>query len=166
MADKVPVVELDPDFSSDGAVPTPWNDARAELEKAEIYWISTVRPDGRPHVTPLLAVWMEGELYFCTGPGERKARNLAGNSHCVLTTGCNDLTGFDVVLEGEAVQVSEEAQLQPVADLYASKYGWHYTVRDGAFHGEGGLALVYGVAPAVIFAFGKGDSSSQTRYSF
>jgi hypothetical protein len=88
------------------------------------------------------------------------------NSHCVITTGCNVLEGLDVVVEGEAVQVSDEARLQRVADRYASKYDWHYTVRDGAFYGEGGRALVYEVAPATAFGFGKGESSSQTRWRF
>lgn len=166
LADKEPVTELHPQFSSDGATATPWTEAVALLEKADIYWLSTVRPDGRPHVTPLLAVWLEGAVYFCTGPGERKAKNLTHNPHCVVTTGCNVLEGIDVVVEGKAVQMSDQAQLQRLADIYASKYGWHYTVRDGAFHGEGGLALVYAVAPTTAFGFGKGETSSQTRWRF
>src|SRR5215212_943420 len=95
--EKEPAAELKPQFSSDGATPTPWAEARGLLEKAQIYWLSTVRPDGRPHVTPLLAVWLDGAVYFCTGPSERKAKNLAHNSHCIVTTGCNTLTGFDVI---------------------------------------------------------------------
>ena len=62
--------------------------------------------------------------------------------------------------------MSDEARLQSLADLYGSKYGWHYTVRDGAFHGEGGLALVYEVSPITAFGFGKGNTSSQTRWRF
>ncbi len=166
MADKEPVAELQPQFSSDGATPIPWAEARGHLEKAEIYWLATVRPDGRPHVTPLPSVWLDGALYFCTGPSERKAKNLVGNSHCVVTTGCNVLDGLDLVVEGEAVKVSDEAKLQRLADKYASKYDWHYTVRDGAFYGEGGLALVYEVTPTTAFGFGKGEPFSQTRYRF
>jgi nitroimidazol reductase NimA-like FMN-containing flavoprotein (pyridoxamine 5'-phosphate oxidase superfamily) len=90
MAEQEPVTELCA-FSSPGAVPTKWAQARRGLRDAEVYWLSTVRPDGRPHVTTLLAVWLDGALYFCTGPGERKARNLAQNPHCILMTGRNDL---------------------------------------------------------------------------
>ena len=54
---------------------------RRLLETAELFWISTVRTDGRPHVTPLPAVWLDDVLYFCTGPGEQKAVNLAANAH-------------------------------------------------------------------------------------
>jgi general stress protein 26 len=168
MAVRDPVAELDPRFSSDGATLTPWAEARGRLEKAEIYWLATVRPDGRPHVTPLISVWLDGALYFCTGASERKAKNLAGNTHCVVTTGCNALNeGLDLVVEGDATRVSDEAGLQSVADAYASKYDWHFTVRDGAFHGDAGnVAVVYEVRPKTAFGFGKGETYSQTRWRF
>src|SRR3712207_270931 len=88
MADKEPMAELDPQFSSEGATPTSWMEARERLMLAKVYWLSTVRPDGRPHVTPIAAVWLDDTFYFSTGPTERKAKNLALNSHCVITTGC------------------------------------------------------------------------------
>jgi uncharacterized pyridoxamine 5'-phosphate oxidase family protein len=166
MALKEPVTELHPQFSSPDATPTAWAEARKRLEGAKIYWLATVRPDGRPHVTPLFAVWLEGALYFCTGESERKAKNLARNPHCVITTGCNVVEGLDLVIEGEAVQVSDEAKLQHVAGEYVTKYDWRFTVRDGAFDGEGGLALVYAVTPTTAFGFGKGESFSQTRWRF
>jgi nitroimidazol reductase NimA-like FMN-containing flavoprotein (pyridoxamine 5'-phosphate oxidase superfamily) len=138
------------------------------VEEAELFWLSTVRPDGRPHVTPLISVWLDDAAYFCTGPTERKAKNLAQNPKCVLTTGCNLLDkGLDVVIEGEAERVSEDAKLTRVADAYESKYGssWHFDVRDGVFRGEGGEALVFEIAPTTIFGFGKGEYS-QTRWRF
>lgn len=139
------------------------------LEGARLYWISTVRPDGRPHVTPLIAVWLDGALHFCTGEEERKARNLAENPHCVLTTGSNTMDdGVDVVLEGEAVNVTDEARLRVLADAWVAKYGeeWRFGVRDGAFHHEHGRALVFEVAPRAVFGFGKGETFSQTRWRF
>jgi nitroimidazol reductase NimA-like FMN-containing flavoprotein (pyridoxamine 5'-phosphate oxidase superfamily) len=170
MAINEPVAELSKQFSNDNATSTPWADARDHLERAQVYWLSTVRPDGRPHVTPLISVWLDGALYFCTGDSERKARNLARNPHCVITTGCNALDdGLDLVVEGDAVQVSDETRLQQVADMYASKYGqdWHFTVRDGAFHGDdGNIALVYEITPKTAFGFSKGKSFSQTRWRF
>ncbi len=63
MAVTDPTAELDPQFSSDGVSPTLWAEARERLEKAEVYWLSTVRPDRRPHVTPVLSVWLDGALY-------------------------------------------------------------------------------------------------------
>lgn len=171
MVAKQPVAELEPQFSDPDAIATAWAEAAGQLEKAEIFWLSTVRPDGRPHVTPLLAVWLDGALHFCTGASERKAKNLARNAHCILTTGCNMLNeeGLDLVVEGEAVRLTDESKLQRVTDAYESKYGsdWHFDVRDGAFGGnEGNIALVFEVAPTMAFGFGKGGVFSQTRWQF
>src|ERR687898_2091932 len=85
-------------FSSPDATPTPWEVGREQVVDADTFWLSTVRPDGRPHVTPLIAVWHGDAIWFTTGPGERKAKNLAENSSCVLTTGRSDLVegGLDV----------------------------------------------------------------------
>lgn len=164
-----PTTELDTRFSSPDAAARPWADATAQLATAQTSWLTTVRPDGRPHVTPLIAVWHEGAMYFCTGETERKARNIAHNAHCILTTGCNDFAGLDVVVEGEAARVRDEALLRRVAEAYVAKYGeaWRFEVRDGAFHGgEGNVALVFAVAPVTAFGFGKDEPFSQTRWRF
>lgn len=168
MSETEPVTELDARYSSPGARPTSWAEGRGVLETARVYWLSTVRPEGRPHVTPLLAVWADGALHFCTGATERKARNLAHHPEVVLTTGQNDLDrGLDLVVEGNAVRVNDDAPLRRLAGAYEDKYGsgWHFEVRDGAFHGGGGAALVYRVAPATAFGFRKGEYS-QTRWRF
>ena len=164
-----PTTELDPRFSSPDATARPWSDAVAQLESAQTYWLTTVRPDGRPHVTPLIAVWHDGALYFSTGETERKARNLAGNAECILTTGCNGFAGLDVIVEGTAERVRDEALLRRLADAYVAKYGeaWRFEVRDAAFfHEEGGSALVFRVAPVTAFGFGKDEPFSQTRWRF
>ena len=167
-----PVTELDQRYSSDDATATDWSEAQEQLREAEMFWVSTVRPDGRPHVTPLIAVWLDDALYFSTGPDEQKAKNLARNRHCLLTTGRNVIgEGLDVVVEGEAVQVSDDAKLQRIADAYVAKYGedWRYAVRDGVFRhgvGESSVALVFEVAPKKAFGFRKGEEFSQTRWRF
>jgi hypothetical protein len=75
----MPVTVLDERFSDPKAVATGWDQTRRALEEAELFWITTVRPDGRPHVTPLVAVWLDGALCFCTGGTEQKAVNLAAS---------------------------------------------------------------------------------------
>jgi nitroimidazol reductase NimA-like FMN-containing flavoprotein (pyridoxamine 5'-phosphate oxidase superfamily) len=164
-----PVVEQDARFGDPESPPTPWAEARQTLEAAELFWISTVRRDGRPHVTPLPAVWHEGRLHFCTGLEEQKAVNLAGNSHVALTTGSNRWKeGLDLVVEGEAVRVTDDDRLRTLADLWRSKYqgDWDFSVEDGMFrHDDGGSAAVYEVAPKKVFAFAKGRFA-QTRYRF
>jgi uncharacterized pyridoxamine 5'-phosphate oxidase family protein len=170
MVEQEPVTELGA-FSSDDAAATGWGQARRELQDAQVYWLSTVRPGGRPHVTPLLGVWLNGALYFCTGSTERKAKNLAQNPYCVLTTGCNQLDGLDLVVEGEAAKVTGEAELRSIADTYEAKYGPHLTAPEGTWFGLGdtirtGGALMYRVAPSTTFGFGKGKQFSQTRWRF
>ncbi|MET9436989.1 pyridoxamine 5'-phosphate oxidase family protein [Streptomyces sp. NPDC006551] len=160
---------LDPRYSAPEARAAAWSEAVARLTGAEVFWLTSVRPDGRPHVTPLIAVWSEGALHFCTGPDERKARNLSANARVALTTGTNTLSeGFDVVIEGEAVRVTDEARLRALAGAYVDKYGpdWRFDVRDGAFVGDGGLALVFAVAPRTAFGFAKGEPFGQTRWRF
>ena len=169
MARNEPVTELDPRFSSEDAKPTTWADARRQLESAEVYWLATVRAGGRPHVTPLIAVWLNGSLYFCTGPTEQKAKNIAHNPHCVVTTGANAIdAGLDVVVEGEAVKMGDDRALRRVAEAYEEKYGkdWHFDVQDGAFHHEAGEAWVFEIAPVKSFGFAKGEPFSQTRFRF
>lgn len=168
--DQDPLTRLDGRYSAEGVGPTPWAQARESLASAELYWLSTVRPDGRPHVTPLLAVWLDRALYVCTGPDERKARNLATNPHCVITTGSNTLhEGLDLVVEGDAVRLTDNTLLARVAAAYLAKYGddWRFEVRAGAFHHVGGPgpALVFEIAPTTAFGFVKGRYS-QTRWRF
>ncbi|MFE7132117.1 pyridoxamine 5'-phosphate oxidase family protein [Streptomyces sp. NPDC057638] len=163
-----PHTELDPRYSADGARASTWAEAVALLTSAEVFWLTTVRPDGRPHVTPLIAVWHDGAAHFCTGPGERKALNLRNNPDVVLTTGSNTLTeGVDLVLEGTAALVTDDSRLRALAHAYAEKYGeeWTFAVRDGAFVGDGGRALVYRVAPHTAFGFAK-SPYAQTRWRF
>src|SRR5690349_3489467 len=117
MTQREPTTTLDRSYSDPKATATPWAAGQAQLQQAEIFWLSTVRPDGRPHVTPLIAVYLDGVLYFCTGADERKAKNIAQNPHVILTTGRNSIheDGLDMVIEGDAVRVTDNARLQRIA---------------------------------------------------
>lgn len=165
-----PPARLDTRFSSAGAEPRPWSEAAGVLESAELYWLTTVRGDGRPHVTPLIGVWLDGAFHFCTGPDEQKARNIAASPHCIVVTGCNAWNdGFDVIAEGDAVRIQDNAALRRLADAYVAKYGeeWRFNVGDGVFvNQEGGDALVFEVRPDKVLGFGKGEPFSQTSWRF
>ena len=165
-----PATHLDTRYSDKNAQATTWQRAVTALAEAELSWLSTVRPDGRPHVTPLLTVWQDAALHFCTGPDERKARNLQGNPHVVITTGTNALHhGLDLVVEGDAVRVTDTSRLRSLADAWVAKYGeeWRFEVGDGVFTHSGGAAeaWVYRVSATTAFGFGKGPYS-QTRWRF
>jgi nitroimidazol reductase NimA-like FMN-containing flavoprotein (pyridoxamine 5'-phosphate oxidase superfamily) len=132
--DTEPQAQLDARFSSPGATPRPWAEVAAALEAAEIFWLSTGRADGRPHVTPLPAMWLDGALHFCTGPAEQKARNLAAHAECVLTTGTDRYrSGLDIVVEGRAERVTDAAVLGRLAAMWEAKLKWTFEVVDGGF---------------------------------
>ena len=168
----VPVTEVDARFSDPGAVATEWEPTLGVLESAQLSWLSTVRADGRPHVTPLVAVWLDDALHFCTGAEEQKAVNLRANPHVTLTTGCNTWNaGLDVMVEGTAERVTGRAELERLAAAWRTKWdgSWKFEVGDdGSFRNEGsgdGEALVFAVRPAKVLAFAKG-TFSHTRHVF
>lgn len=168
MTAQAPVTELDARYGDEGMAATPWTDARERLQNAELFWLTTVRRDARPHTTPLIAVWLDDALYFCTGPTEQKAKNVTANPHCILMTGCNTLhDGMDLIVEGDATRVTDDAELRRLADAWESKYGteWHFDAHDGAFHHGAGEAWVFEVAPVTAYGFGKG-AYSHTRWRF
>jgi len=165
---KTPTTEIDQRFSDPRATASEWEQTRRAIETADLFWICTVRADGRPHVSPLVAVWLDGAIHFSTGPGEQKAVNLQHNSQVILMTGCNQWdAGLDVVVEGEAVQVTDELALQRLAAAWATKWDgrWQFEVIDGRFRHGAGEALVFSVTPTKVLAFGKG-TFSHTRHRF
>src|SRR5580698_7310211 len=136
-----PITEIDARFSDSAAVATEWAETQRALEAAELFWICTVRADGRPHVTPLVAVYRDGRIYFCTGATEQKFLNLSGNAHVILMTGANGWdSGLDVVVEGDARQVTDEDLLKQLAAAWTAKWDgrWQFDVADGAFQHPGG----------------------------
>ena len=167
-----PKTTLCPEFGSPGAEPLSWEYARSVLAEAPLYRITTVRPDGRPHSTPLLGVWADESGCFCTGPRERKALNLSENPHCLLSIGDSALDGPpDIVVEGTATRVEGPEALDRIARTYEEKYGSAITAPEGTWFGlvdsiRRTRVPTFRVAPKRAFAFGKAPMFSQTRYTF
>jgi general stress protein 26 len=165
---RAPVTKLDERFSDAAAVATEWAETISALQAAQLFWLTTVRTDGRPHVTPLVAVWVDDALHFCTGDEEQKGVNLRSNSHVVLTTGCNDWrAGLDIMVEGDAVRVTDNIVLERLAQAWRAKWEgeWRFQVGDGSFlhpDGHGGV-LVFSVTPTKVLAFAKGLSGHTTH---
>jgi nitroimidazol reductase NimA-like FMN-containing flavoprotein (pyridoxamine 5'-phosphate oxidase superfamily) len=169
--------KIDPRYGDASATAPPWDDIEHLLTDAQLYWIITVRTDGRPHAVPLVGVWHDGAFAFCTGPEEQKQRNLDANPHVAVTTGTTGASGWDagkdIVVEGTALRVTAPEALQALADAWFAKYGedWRFEVRGEEFvelsHSGGsteGGAWVYRVKPAKVIAFG--DTHGQTTYRF
>jgi hypothetical protein len=165
-----PVTRLDTRYSGPNAEAVPWPEAVARLEKAGLFWVASIRADGRLHVTPVVGVWADDAFYFSSGPDEQKSRNLASNSQCAVITGNNTWdAGFDIVLHGQAIVERDMAVLRTVADAFFDKYGddWAFDVADdGTFSHGPGHPLVYRVAPDQALGFGKGEPFSHTRWDF
>jgi hypothetical protein len=72
------------------------------------------------------------------------------------------------VVEGDAVQINDDAVLEPLAEAWAAKWDrrWKFEASSGGFKSDsGGAAPVLSVTPKKILAFGRGNFS-QTRYRF
>ena len=115
-----------------GHGPIPWSRAERQLE-ADIgpdgrHFLATVRPDGRPHVAGVGAIWVDGRFYFVSGSETRKSRNLAERADCVISA---NLTDLDLVVEGTAVKVTDDATLQRVTKRL-NDGGWPATAENGA----------------------------------
>jgi hypothetical protein len=167
-APAMPQTSLGP-FSSPGASPIPWAATESALRRIQKFQLCTVRRDGRPHVTPLLAIWALGAMWFTTGDNEQKAKNLGANQYCALTSGTDTLTGVDYVIEGTASLVTDQATRRAVATAFEQAYGWQLTREDGTWYQLGdavraGNVQLYRVRPDKGFAFAAGSESSQTRY--
>jgi nitroimidazol reductase NimA-like FMN-containing flavoprotein (pyridoxamine 5'-phosphate oxidase superfamily) len=168
---------IDPRYGDASATAPPWSDIERLLADAQLYWIITVRADGRPHAVPLVGVWHEGAFAFCTGADEQKQRNLDANAQVAVTTGSLGAngwdTGKDIVVEGMAVRVTDAETLQALADAWFAKYAddWRFEVRDQEFvelsHSGGSSpagARVYRVDASKAIVFG--DAHGQTTYRF
>jgi nitroimidazol reductase NimA-like FMN-containing flavoprotein (pyridoxamine 5'-phosphate oxidase superfamily) len=166
-----PVTKLDERYSGPTAVATSWEDTRKALEGAELFWVTTVRADGRPHVTPVVAAWLDGAIHFSTGDTEQKFRNMSANPQVILTTGCNSWDGgLDVVVEGEAVRTTDHDTLVRIAEAFRPKWDgrWQWVAKDGAFTGSDlqGRAEVFSVRPVKVYAHAKGDPFGATTHTF
>ena len=116
-----------------GSAELPWSRPRDVLASdtpvADLtFFVATVRPDGRPHSAGVGAVWVDSALYFTSGPGTLKSRNLAANSACSVSV---RLRGIDLVLEGEARRVTEPSALERLAAVYREG-GWPASVAGDA----------------------------------
>jgi general stress protein 26 len=167
MAVDQPTPELHEGFSEPGSSAVSWAEVVDVLDRSEIFWLSTVRGDGRPHVTPIPTVWRSQRLHFCTGDQEQKTKNLGRDGRCILTTGTSALHGgLDVVVEGAAVRVADRPELVELAALWKAKLDWDFEVGDDVFgDADGRTAHVFALEPTKVLAFGKGPYT-QTRFRF
>jgi hypothetical protein len=135
----------------------PWSWAQRRLAQAHNYWVNTVHPDGRPNSTAVWGLWLDGKFWFSCSTGSRKAKNLASDPRCTITTERADEA---VIVEGSAAPVRGRAKLLPFVRAYKKKYDW-----DMDPDGEG----YFMVTPRVAFVFVEHPgqfATTATRYEF
>ena len=146
-------------ISEDSKGLLPWSWAEDRLTKSRQYFLTTVRPDSRPHTMPVWGIWMEGAFWFGTGRKSQKAHNLARNPNCTISTEASEEA---VILEGVATEITDPAALKDalrkMAPLSKKKYGMA-----GGPPGE----PVYRVQPRRVFGLvEKTFPKTATRWSF
>lgn len=131
--------------------------------------LSTTCPDGRPHATVVGAIWLDGDVYFQSGAGSRKARNLTANPACSVTA---SLPGIDLSFEGVATREVGPKRLEAVAAHYR-QHGWPAEVEGegliAPFNAPGtgpGPWNVYRMDVRTVFGVATEEPEGAARWTF
>ncbi|MGD9890526.1 MAG: pyridoxamine 5'-phosphate oxidase family protein [Dehalococcoidia bacterium] len=156
-----------PQISSDHSVlVTRPVDARGRGAGSDSYWLATVQPDGRPHILPVLEVWLDGALYVSAGHFASDTAPRADASCYVISVGRD---APDLIVEGGATPVRDGATLRRVAAEYRVRYGWPVSPRAGGFGDEGAGVLpyeVYEATPTAVIGFDPESPLDAARWCF
>ena len=112
-----PVFMCEMETSMSGHIPWTWVDR--QLRALRSIWVSSTRPDGRPHAVPVWFTWDGRTLYFATHESSQKARNLERQAWAVIHAGDGDDV---IILEGVAEIVTDAAEFKQVDAARGEKY--------------------------------------------
>jgi hypothetical protein len=162
---------------------TSWEVARDRLanpEKQRTSWLATTRPDGRPHVMPVIAFWIDGAIHIVTGESTRKARNLAADGRCVIATSSTTLPSIDIVVEGRADPLIEGDAVGHIAEVLSAS-GWPVEAKGDKVYGPNAPTAgpppytIFRIVPSKVFGlpgmygmdqFDQADLPRPTRWDF
>lgn len=135
-----------------------WERVSQQMAQARNYWLTTTRPDGRPHAMPVWGVWLDETFYFGTGRSSVKGRNLAHNPAVSVHLESGDDV---VILEGVVEEVSDRLLLRHIYDVYGQKYKL-----DMSANAEEGAEPTYALRPTTVFAWLEQDfPNTATRFT-
>ena len=135
-----------------------WSWAASRLSSSQGYWLASVCPDGRPHVMPVWAVFIDDRVWFSSGPRSRKVANIRRSPAVVITT---DDAASPVIAEGEAHEATDPRLLTRFATAMDSKYRTEYGVE---FYRANATFSVH--LAKVIGIDGLDFAGSATRWTF
>jgi hypothetical protein len=170
-------------LTDDQAGTTPWSLARERLANPETprtSWLATVRPDGRPHLMPIIAFWIDGVFHFVMREETRKGRNLAADGRCVIAIGSTTLPSMDLIVEGHAAPLTDAADVKRIAEVLGGDQ-WPLEARGSKVSGPHAPTAgpppyaIYRMVPATAFGlpgmlgmeqFDRSELPKPTRWVF
>jgi len=142
----------------DEAETTSWDVARERLANPEhqrTCWLATTRPDGRPHLVPVIGFWIEGAMHIVAGEGTRKGRNIAADGRCVIATTSTTLPSLDIVIEGRADPLTDDDSVRHIAEVLSAT--WPLEVKGDKVYGPHAPTAgkppytIYRIVPLKVF---------------
>jgi hypothetical protein len=167
----------------DDSATTSWDMARERLANPEdprTCWLATTRADGRPHLMPVIGFWIDGAMHIVAGEGTQKARNIASDGRCVIAMTSTTLPSLDIVIEGRADPLTDDAAVGRVAEFLSGK-NWPLEVKGNKVYGPHAPTAgpppysIYRIAPSRVFGlpgmfgmdqFDPSDLPKPTRWDF
>lgn len=137
----------------------PWSQVERSLAAARSIWVSSTRPDGRPHAVPVWFCWYESDIYFVTGRGTQKARNLAHQPYAIVHAADGDDA---IILEGRVDTVTDPATRERINTLYGEKYVAPRTGERASIFGANDD--VYRVRVQHVMVWEYGDMATRTDW--
>ncbi|WP_135363735.1 pyridoxamine 5'-phosphate oxidase family protein [Halosimplex halophilum] len=138
--------------SGDGMLP--WEFVADSMSADRFYWVTTIRPDGKPHARPTWGVWVDGTFYCGGGERTRWVRNLSTNP--AITVHREDAEEV-VILEGTAERIDEETADTALLDRLDGAYEEKYDTPHGT--------PFFAVRPDKVFAWSDYPADA-TRWEF
>jgi hypothetical protein len=166
-----------------GESTTTWATARERLanpEQPRTCWLATTRPDGGPHLMPVIGFWMDGAMHVVAGEGTRKARNIAADDRCVIAMSSTTLPSLDIVVEGRARPITDDDEVRDVAE-FLNGNNWPLAARGNKVVGPHGPTAgpppytIFRIVPSRVFGlpgmqgmdqFDPADLPRPTRWDF
>lgn len=140
-----------------------WSDVEQRLVASKHYWLSTVRPDGTPHVVPRWGVWLDDRLWYDGSPATVHATNLEANPAVTLTLEDGVRA---VIVEGTSTATRADADGLGgrIAAAFAKYHDDGYAPEPNAWAGpEGGGLRV--ITPRKVLAW-TAFPADCTRFAF
>jgi hypothetical protein len=142
-----------------GSETMPWDVVRERLanpEQPRTYWLATTRPDGSPHLMPVIGFWIDDAMHVLAGEGTQKGRNLAADDRCVIATSSTTLPSIDLIIEGRAAPITDEATVRHVVKVLGGN-NWPLEPKGHEVYGPHGPTagpppyVIYRIVPTRVF---------------